>query len=79
MLMTSILLGVVTLAGAVGPLALPGGFELEVDLPAETTELGTFHESRAAAGLAQRLVANGTPEDLARGWPRFWTHGSGRA
>jgi len=30
-----------------------------------TTENGTFHESRSGAGLAERLVANGTPQDLA--------------
>ncbi len=46
------------------PLALPDNFNPETFMLSRTTELGTFHESRAAAGLAARLVASGTPQDL---------------
>ena len=47
------------------PLQLPPNFNPETHLIAKTTENGTFHESRAGARLAERLVANGAPEDLA--------------
>ena len=47
------------------PLPLPDNFNPQTFMLAKTTEFGTFHESRAAAGLAARLVANGTPQDLA--------------
>lgn len=47
------------------PLPLPEGFNEETFLIAQTTEYGTFHESRKGARLARDLVANGTPQDLA--------------
>jgi hypothetical protein len=50
---------------AVTPLAMPDNFNPETYMLSKTTEYGTFHESRKAAGFAQALVANGTPEDLA--------------
>ena len=47
------------------PLPLPENFNPETNLLANTTEYGTFHESRKGARLARDLVANGTPQDLA--------------
>ncbi len=49
---------------AVTSLAMPDNFNPETYMLSKTTEYGTFHESRKAAGFAQALVANGTPEDL---------------
>ncbi len=46
------------------PLPLPDSWDPRAGMPAKDTEYGRFHESRSAASLAQRLVANGTPEDL---------------
>lgn len=46
------------------PLTLPKDFNPETFMLSRTTEFGTFHESRAAAGLAARLVASGTSQDL---------------
>ena len=57
---------VLLLTGATEPLPLPESFDPAVNLPMHKTELGTFHQSRAGAGLAADLVANGTPDDLAR-------------
>jgi hypothetical protein len=47
------------------PLELPPDWDPEACLPAKTTENGVFHESRRGARLAEQLVANGTPEDIA--------------
>ncbi|MEM7030358.1 MAG: hypothetical protein AAF629_12380 [Chloroflexota bacterium] len=47
------------------PLTLPDNFNPETSLLSNTTEYGTFHESRKGARLAHDLVANGTPQDLA--------------
>ena len=47
------------------PLPLPDNFNPETHLLAKTTETGTYHESRAGASLARRLVADGRPEALA--------------
>jgi hypothetical protein len=47
------------------PLPLPPDFDLQAFMIAKVTENGVFHESRQGAALAQRLVANGTPQDLA--------------
>jgi hypothetical protein len=47
------------------PLALPETFNPKTFLLAKVTENGVFHETRAGAALAARLVANGAPEDLA--------------
>ncbi len=46
------------------PLPMPENFDPQVKMIARVTENGVFHESRAGAALAMRLVANGTPEDL---------------
>jgi hypothetical protein len=46
------------------PLAMPENFNPETLMLSKTTEYGTFHESRKAAGFAEVLVANGAPEDL---------------
>jgi len=46
-------------------LALPEDFNPETYLIAKQTENGIFHESRRGARLAEALVANGTPADLA--------------
>jgi hypothetical protein len=46
------------------PLPLPPDFNPQTCLIAKVTENGVFHESRQGAALAQRLVANGTPQDL---------------
>jgi len=46
------------------PLPLPADWDPEACLPVKVTEFGRFHESRAGASLARRLVANGTPEDI---------------
>ena len=51
---------------ATEPLALPENFDPALNMPAKTTEFGTFHPARACADWARRLVANGTPEDLER-------------
>ena len=47
------------------PLPLPENYDLQAHLPAKVTENGVFHETRAGAALAHRLVANGAAEDLA--------------
>jgi hypothetical protein len=47
------------------PLPLPPNFDPDVYLIAKSTENGVFHESRKGAALAEDLVANGTPQDLA--------------
>lgn len=47
------------------PLPLPENADPRAHLPAKVTENGVFHETRAAAALAYRLVANGAAEDLA--------------
>lgn len=46
------------------PLPLPQNWDPQAHLPCRRTEYGVFHESRAGAGLAAALVANGTPEDI---------------
>ena len=46
------------------PLPLPPDYNPQTHLQAQTTENGVFHESRKGASFAQRLVANGTPQDL---------------
>ncbi len=46
------------------PLPLPENFNPQTFMLAKVTENGVFHETRAGAGLAARLVANGTPPDL---------------
>ena len=46
-------------------LDLPENFDPAAFMIARVTENGVFHESRAGASLAARLVANGAPEDLA--------------
>jgi len=46
------------------PLALPPDYNPETFLQAQATENGVFHESRKGASFAQRLVANGTLQDL---------------
>lgn len=46
------------------PLNLPENFNPETHLLAKTTENGTFHESRAGARLAERLLENGHPDDI---------------
>ena len=47
------------------PLPLPENYDPQAHLPAKVTENGVFHETRAGAALAHRLVANGAAEDLA--------------
>jgi hypothetical protein len=49
---------------AAEPLPLPENFDPEVSMMATKAANATFHETRDAAGFAQRLVANGTPQDL---------------
>lgn len=46
------------------PLPLPDNFNPQTKMLAKVTENGVFHETRAGASLAARLVANGTPQDL---------------
>lgn len=46
------------------PLALPPDYNPKTHLQFQTTENGVFHETRKGAAFAQRLVANGTPQDL---------------
>ena len=46
-------------------LPLPENFNPDTNLIANTTEYGTFHESRKGARLAHDLVASGTADDLA--------------
>ena len=46
------------------PLPLPPDYNPRTFLQAQTTENGLFHESRKGASFAQKLVANGTPQDL---------------
>lgn len=48
----------------IAPLVLPETFDPQACMIARVTENGVFHESRAGAGLAARLVANGAPQDL---------------
>jgi hypothetical protein len=45
-------------------LRLPSNFDRSVFMLAGTSSAGAYHPSRSAAGLAARLVANGTPPDL---------------
>lgn len=47
------------------PLPLPENYNPQTHLLAKKTENGLFHETRAGAAFAHRLVANGTAEDLA--------------
>ena len=47
------------------PLPLPENYNPQTHLLAKVTENGLFHETRAGAAFAHRLVANGAPEDLA--------------
>jgi len=47
------------------PLPLPENYNPQTHLLAKVTENGPFHETRAGAAFAHRLVANGAPEDLA--------------
>jgi hypothetical protein len=47
------------------PLPLPPDYDPQAYLQFQTTENGVFHESRKGASFAQRLVANGTLQDLA--------------
>ncbi len=63
--MLTLAIVMIAAVGAADPLPLPGNFDPEVNMPMHKTELGVFHTSRSAAGLMARLVANGTPEDLA--------------
>jgi hypothetical protein len=46
------------------PLPLPPDYNPKTHLQYQTTENGIFHESRKGAAFAQKLVANGTPQDL---------------
>jgi len=50
--------------GNLQPLPLPPDYDPLTHLQAQSTENGVFHESRKGAAFAQRLVANGTPQDL---------------
>ena len=45
-------------------LELRENFNPETNLLFKTTENGTFHESRAGARLAERLLENGHPDDI---------------
>jgi len=47
------------------PLPLPDNYNPQTHLLAKVTENGVFHETRAGAAFAHRLVANGADEDLA--------------
>ena len=47
------------------PLALPENYNPQTHLLAKVTEDGVFHETRAGAAFAGRLIANGAAEDLA--------------
>ena len=47
------------------PLLLPDSYNPKTHLLAKVTENGVFHETRAGASFAHRLVANGTAADLA--------------
>ena len=47
------------------PAELPGNFNPETSMLIHKTKLGTFHESRAAAGLIAQLIRSGTAEDFA--------------
>jgi hypothetical protein len=49
---------------ATEPLNLPDNFNPKTNLLSKTTENGTFHESRAGASLAERLLKNGHPNDI---------------
>lgn len=51
------------------PLPLPDNFNPATQMLSKTTEYGVFHETRQAARLAERLVANGDDEDLRRAEP----------
>ena len=53
------------MAQSIKPLELPVGFDPECCLIRRETETGVYHESRQGAALAAKLVANGTPQDLA--------------
>lgn len=46
------------------PLVLPDNYNPQTYMLAKHTENGVFHESRAGAALAAKLVANGTPLDI---------------
>lgn len=48
------------------PLQLPENFNPKTHLLSKTTENGLFHESRAGARLAERLLQNGHPDDIAQ-------------
>jgi len=63
---SAVLAGVVMLLGARACPAEAQDFDPAAAVPARTTELGEFHESRAAAGLAERLVARGGVEEVSR-------------
>lgn len=47
------------------PLPLPENYNPQTHLLAKITENGVFHETRAGAAFAHRLIANGAAEDLA--------------
>jgi len=47
------------------PLSLPDVYNPKTHMLAKVTENGVFHETRAGASFAHRLVANGAAEDLA--------------
>ncbi len=47
------------------PLSLPDSYNPQTHLLAKVTENGVFHETRAGAGFAARLIANGAAADLA--------------
>ena len=57
--------GGTTISKLTSSLPIPGNFNAETCLLSKTTENGVFHESRQGAAFAARLVANGTPQDLA--------------
>jgi len=48
------------------PLELPDSFDETMNMPMTDTGNGRFHVTRSAAGLARRLVENGTDIDLER-------------
>jgi hypothetical protein len=50
---------------SITPLPLPPDYNPQTHLQSQTTENGVFHESRKGAAFAQRLLANGAPEDVA--------------
>jgi hypothetical protein len=50
---------------AMKPLELPSNFNPGLSMISRREDTGTFHASRLSAEFAARLVANGTPQDLA--------------